>query len=454
MSGAEAAEEALGRILKANPGQPEFHQAVREVTACVGPVLDRHPDYGELRVLERLAEPDRVVLFRVEWMDDAGRLQLNRGFRVQMSSAIGPYKGGLRFHRSVNLGIVKFLAFEQVLKNALTTLPMGGGKGGSDFDPRGRSDAEVERFCQSFMNELHRHIGQFTDVPAGDVGVGSREIGYLFGRYKRITNEFSGVITGKGVEWGGSYVRPEATGFGLVYFAQEMLGGRSETLEGKACLVSGAGNVAQHAAEKLLDAGARVLAMSDSDGFVHDPDGIDREKLTWIMELKNRRRGRIAEYEEAFPHSTYVATGTAGGPTIWSIPADCAFPCATQNEITAADAAHLVANGTSVVAEGSNMPSTPGAVACFLRAGVLYGPAKAANAGGVAVSGLEMAQDAEHLAWTREQVDTRLRSVMRALHQQASAAAADYGADGNLVAGANIAAFTKVAEAIVAEGVG
>ena len=448
---ADAAQAALSRILARTPGETEFHQAVTEVAASLGPVFDRHPEFDELRVLERLAEPDRVIQFRVEWTDDAGRVRLNRGFRVQMSSVIGPYKGGLRFHPSVNLCVLKFLAFEQVLKNALTTLPMGGAKGGSDFDPKGKSDNEVRRFCQSFMTELHRHIGQFTDVPAGDVGVGSREIGYLFGRYKRITNEFSGVITGKGAEWGGSYVRPEATGYGLVYFAQEMLADRSDSLEGKTCLVSGSGNVAQHAVAKLLEVGARVVTMSDSDGFVHEPAGLDPEKLAWIMDLKNRRRGRLAAYPEAFPSASYVA---AGAGSVWSVPADCAFPCATQNEIGASDAAALVANGLTLVAEGSNMSTVPDGVRCFQSASVLYGPSKAANAGGVAVSGLEMAQDAEHLQWSAPQVDARLHKMMRTVYHEARAAADDYGRPGDLVAGANIAGFTKVAEAMMAQGVG
>ena len=440
------------RIAVANPGQPQFLQAVGEVAASLDPVFARCPRYREVRVLERLAEPDRAVIFRVEWIDDDGRLRLNRGFRVQMNSAIGPYKGGLRFHPAVDLDTVKFLGFEQVLKNALTTLPMGGAKGGSDFDPRGRSDAEVNRFCQAFMTELFRHIGQFTDVPAGDIGVGSREIGYLFGQYKRITNEFSGVITGKGVNWGGSYIRPQATGYGLVYFAQEMLATRGEDLEGKTCLVSGAGNVAQYTVEKLVRAGARVLTLSDSDGYVHDPDGIDADKLAWVMELKNVRRGRLADYPGRFPGATYHPAAR-GRSTLWTVPADCAFPCATQNELTGADAAALVAGGVVLVAEGANMPTTPEGVAAFSAAGILYAPSKAANAGGVAVSGLEMVQDAERLSWPSEQVDERLRTVMAALHAQVRSAAADYGVPGDYVAGANIAGFTKVADAMLAEGI-
>ena len=443
-------EEVVGRILARNPGEPEFHQAVREVAASLGPVSRRHPAYGSARILERLSEPDRAITFRVDWVDDAGAVQVNRGFRVQMNSAIGPYKGGLRFHPSVNRGVVKFLAFEQVLKNALTGLPLGGAKGGSDFDPRGRSDAEVRRFCQAFMTELYRHIGQFTDVPAGDIGVGTREIGYLFGQYKRITNEFSGVLTGKGVGWGGSFIRPEATGYGLVYFAEEMLATRGDALAGRTCLVSGAGAVAQYAVQKLLQVGARVVTMSDSDGFIHDPDGIDPEKLEWIMELKNVRRGRISAYGEAFPRATYVPV-SSGGSRVWDVPAQCAFPCATQNEITGADAAALLANDVVLVAEGANMPTTPEGVGRFLDGGILYAPGKAANAGGVAVSGLEMAQDSERLSWPAEQVDARLRALMSDLHARVRTAATDYGLDGNYVAGANIAGFVRVADAMLDE---
>jgi glutamate dehydrogenase (NADP+) len=444
--------EVIERIRVRNPGQLAFHQAVEEVVACLGPVLDRHPEYRSARIIERLAEPDRIIIFRVEWIDDGGQLRINRGYRVQMSSAIGPYKGGLRFHPSVDLDILKFLAFEQVLKCALTALPMGGAKGGSDFDPKGKSDREIRKFCRSFMTELHRHIGQFTDVPAGDIGVGVREIGYLFGQYKRITNEFTGVLTGKGVEWGGSYVRPEATGYGLVYFAEQMLATRGESFTGKRCLVSGAGNVAQFTVQKLIEVGAKVLTMSDSNGFVHDPAGIDAEKLDWVLELKNVRRGRLAEYPERFPNATYVAT-TPSGPRLWQIPADCAFPCATQNELDGKDARWLVDNGVVLVAEGANMPSTPEAVDRFHDAGILYGPAKAANAGGVAVSGLEMSQNADHLSWTPQEVDDRLRRVMKTIHSQVQDAASAYGHPGNYVMGANIAAFVKVADAILAEGI-
>jgi glutamate dehydrogenase (NADP+) len=383
---------------------------------------------------------------------DGGQLRINRGYRVQMSSAIGPYKGGLRFHPSVDLDILKFLAFEQVLKCALTTLPVGGAKGGSDFDPKGKSDTEVRRFCRSFMTELHRHIGQFTDVPAGDIGVGMREIGYLFGQYKRITNEFAGVLTGKGVEWGGSYVRPEATGYGLVYFAEQMSAVTGETLAGKRCLVSGSGNVAQFTAKKLIEVGATVLTMSDSNGYIHEPGGIDAEKLAWILELKNERRGRLAEYPARFPSATYVPTSPSVA-TLWQVPADCAFPCATQNELTGKDAGWLLDNGVTLVAEGANMPSTPEAVDRFLDAGILYGPSKAANAGGVAVSGLEMSQNADHLSWTHEEVDVRLQRLMQTIHARVRAAAADYGHPGNYVVGANIAAFVKVADAILAEGI-
>lgn len=446
-----AAAEVLDRIKARNPGQPAFHQAVEEVVASLAPVLERHPEYRSARVLERLAEPDRTIIFRVEWVDDNHQLRINRGYRVQMSSAIGPYKGGLRFHPSVDLDILKFLAFEQVLKCALTTLPMGGAKGGSDFDPKDKSDREIRKFCRSFMTELHRHIGQFTDVPAGDIGVGVREIGYLFGQYKRITNEFAGVLTGKGVEWGGSYVRPEATGYGLVYFAEQMLASRGESFGGKRCLVSGAGNVAQFTVQKLIEVGATVLTMSDSSGFVHDPAGIDAEKLAWIFELKNERRGRLAQYVERFPKANYVATSPSG-PTVWQVPADCAFPCATQNELDGKDAGWLLDNGVTLVAEGANMPSTPEAVDRFLDAGILYGPAKAANAGGVAVSGLEMSQNADHMSWSPEEVDDRLRQLMRTIHTQVQEAAAAYGHPGNYVMGANIAAFVKVADAILAEG--
>jgi glutamate dehydrogenase (NADP+) len=444
----------LEHVRLKNPGEPEFHQAVAEVLDSLGPVLQRHPHYRTEKVLDRLVEPERVIVFRVPWVDDAGEIQVHRGYRIEMSSAIGPYKGGLRFHPSVYVGLLKFLAFEQVFKNALTTLPLGGGKGGSDFDPRDRSDAEVMRFCQSFMVELQRHIGPFTDVPAGDIGVGGREIGYLFGQYKRIRNEFSGVLTGKALEWGGSMIRPEATGYGCVYFAQDMLAAAGDDLEGKTCLVSGSGNVAQYTVEKLLDLGAKPVTVSDSQGLVHDPDGSDREKLAWLMELKNVRRGRINEYAERFTGARYVPAPrkTATNP-LWAIPADCAFPSATQNEITARDAENLLAGGVRLICEGANMPSEPGAVELFTKAGILYGPAKAANAGGVAVSGLEMSQDALRMKWPREEVDARLKEIMRAVYEQCSETAEEYGSPGNYVVGANIAGFVKVADAMLDQGV-
>ena len=444
----------LEHVRTKNPGEPEFHQAVEEVLVSLEPVLDRHPHYRTEKVLDRLVEPERVIVFRVSWVDDEGEIQVNRGYRVEMSSAIGPYKGGLRFHPSVYVGLLKFLAFEQVFKNALTTLPLGGGKGGSDFDPRDRSNGEVMRFCQSFMVELQRHIGPFTDIPAGDIGVGAREIGYLFGQYKRIRNEFSGVLTGKEIEWGGSMIRPEATGYGCVYFAADMLAERDDDLDGKVCLVSGSGNVAQYTVEKLLHLGAKPTTMSDSHGFVYDPDGIDEEKLEWVMELKNVRRGRISEYVDAFPRARYtrVKRGADRNP-LWAIPADCAFPSATQNEIRAVDAANLLDGGVTLICEGANMPSDPDAVELFTRAGILYGPAKAANAGGVAVSGLEMSQDALRLHWSRDEVDARLRGIMRSIYEQVSRTAEEYGAAGDYVVGANIAGFLKVGDAMLDQGV-
>jgi glutamate dehydrogenase (NADP+) len=417
-------------------------------------VLERHPEYVENRILERLVEPERVIVFRVPWVDDDGDIQVNRGYRVEMSSAIGPFKGGLRFHPSVYVGLLKFLAFEQVLKNALTTLPMGGGKGGADFDPKDKTEAEVMRFCQSFMTELQRHIGQFTDIPAGDIGVGGREIGYLFGQYKRIRNEFTGVLTGKALEWGGSLIRPEATGYGSVYFAQELLATRDDGLEGKVCLVSGSGNVAQYTVEKLIDLGARPVTMSDSDGFIHDPDGIDAEKLAFVMQLKNGHRGRIRGYTREFPRAVFTpADRKAPYNPLWAIPADCAFPSATQNEITDTDAANLLRGGVTVVSEGANMPTTPGGVDRFIDAGILYGPGKAANAGGVAVSGLELSQDALRLRWSREEVDARLKAIMVLIHSQCRETAEEYGTPGNYVNGANIAGFVKVADAMLDQGV-
>jgi glutamate dehydrogenase (NADP+) len=437
-----------------NPAEPEFHQAVQEVLESLRVVLQRHPEYREGRILERMLEPERVIMFRVPWFDDEGNINVNRGFRIEMNSAIGPYKGGLRFHASVNLGILKFLAFEQVLKNSLTTLSMGGAKGGSDFDPKGKSNNEVMRFCQSFMTELARHIGPDTDVPAGDIGVGGREIGYLFGEYKRLRNEFTGVLTGKGLNWGGSLIRPEATGYGCVYFAEEMLKTRSESLEGKLCLVSGSGNVAQYTVEKLLDLKANPITMSDSDGIIFEPDGFDREKLAWVMELKNVRRGRIREYADQFKKAVFIPTDIKlGYNPLWNIKADCAFPSATQNEISARDAGNLIRNGVKLVAEGANMPSTLEATRMFLEAGILYGPAKAANAGGVATSGLEMAQNSARLNWTREEVDDRLHKIMIAIHRNCYETAETYGTPGNLVNGANIAGFVKVANAMLDQGV-
>jgi glutamate dehydrogenase (NADP+) len=450
----EFVSSLMAGVTAKNPGEPEFHQAVQEVAESLELVLERHPKYREAKILERIIEPERVLMFRVPWVDDRGEVQINRGFRVEMNSAIGPYKGGLRFHPTVYLGLLKFLAFEQVFKNALTTLPMGGGKGGSDFDPKGKSDLEVMRFCQSFMTELYRHIGPNTDVPAGDIGVGGREIGFLFGQYRRIKNEFSGVLTGKGLDWGGSLIRPEATGYGAVYFAQEMLLTRDETLEGKVALVSGSGNVAQYTVEKLLQMGAKPITLSDSGGMVHDPAGIDNEKLAWVMELKNERRGRISEYAEKFPSATYVPTDPkADQNPIWDIKADVAFPSATQNEINAKDAANLLNNGVYVVSEGANMPTVPEGVEQFVSAGILYGPGKAANAGGVAVSGLEMSQDSLRISWTREEVDLRLKDIMKAIHKQARETAEEYGTPGNYVNGANIAGFVKVADAMLDQGV-
>jgi glutamate dehydrogenase (NADP+) len=443
----------LADVKAKNPAEPEFHQAVQEVAESLSLVLDRHPEYRHARILERIIEPERVLMFRVPWQDDQGKVQINRGFRIEMNSAIGPYKGGLRFHPSVNLGILKFLAFEQVFKNSLTTLPMGGGKGGSDFDPKGKSDNEVMRFCQSFMTELWRHIGPNTDVPAGDIGVGGREIGFLFGQYKRLANEFTGVLTGKGMGWGSSLIRPEATGYGCVYFAAEMLKTRKQDLKGLVCLVSGSGNVSQYTIEKLLDLGAKPVTLSDSNGVIYDPAGIDRDKLAWAMELKNVRRGRIKEYVETFKTAKYIPTDPMQDSNpLWDIKADCAFPSATQNEINAKDAANLVKNGIKVVAEGANMPSTLEATRVFLDARILYGPAKAANAGGVATSGLEMSQNSMRLGWTREEVDDRLHKIMISIHKSAFETAEKYGTPGNLVNGANIAGFLKVANAMMDQG--
>jgi len=437
-----------------DPGENEFHQAVMEVMASIQPVMDRNPEYRAAKILQRLVEPERVILFRVPWVDDQGEVQVNRGYRIEMNSAIGPYKGGLRFHPSVNLGILKFLAFEQVFKNALTTLPMGGGKGGSDFNPKGKSDMEVMRFCQSCMAELFRHIGPDTDVPAGDIGVGAREIGYLFGMYKKLKNEFTGVLTGKSLGWGGSLIRPEATGYGSVYFAAEMLATRSETLEGKTCLVSGSGNVAQYTMEKLLDLGAKPVTCSDSSGYIYDEAGIDRDKLTFLMNLKNVRRGRVKEYTEKYADAVYTeADPEADVNPLWNHNADCAFPSATQNEISAKDAQNLVDNGVAVVCEGANMPTVPEGIDIFIENKMLYGPGKAANAGGVSVSGLEMTQNSMRLAWTREEVDNRLQMIMKSIHQTCLDAAEQYGTPGNYMNGANIAGFVKVVEAMLDQGV-
>lgn len=436
-----------------DPGEKEFHQAVREVMASVRPVLDRNPEYRYSAILERITEPERLIVFRVPWMDDAGQVHVNRGFRIEMNSAIGPYKGGLRFHPSVNLSILKFLAFEQVFKNALTTLSMGGAKGGSDFDPKGKSDNEVMRFCQSFMVELFRHIGPNTDVPAGDIGVGAREIGFLFGMYKKLRNEFSGVLTGKSLGWGGSMIRPEATGYGAVYFAAEMLATRNDTLQGKTCLVSGAGNVAQYTVEKLIDMDAKVVTMSDSSGYIYDEAGIDRDKLAFIKRLKNIKRGRIKAYADQYPQAVYCTTDcTLDCKPLWDHHADCAFPGATQNEINAKDAENLVRNGVTLVCEGANMPCTPDAIDCFQDHNILFAPGKAANAGGVAVSGLEMAQNSMRLSWPREEVHQRLKIIMKNIHTTCLEAAAEYGAPGNYVVGANITGFVKVVDAMLDQG--
>lgn len=446
--------ELMEQVKAKNPAEPEFHQAVHEVAESLVLVLEKHPEYRSNKILERIIEPERVIMFRVPWVDDQGEVQLNRGFRIEMNSAIGPYKGGLRFHPSVNLGILKFLAFEQVFKNSLTTLPMGGGKGGSDFDPKGKSDNEVMRFCQSFMTELQRHIGPNTDVPAGDIGVGGREIGFLFGQYKKIRNEFTGVLTGKGLNWGGSLIRPEATGYGAVYFAQEMLKTRNESLEGKTCIVSGSGNVAQFTTEKVLDLGGKVVTLSDSSGYIYDEEGIDREKLQFVMNLKNVRRGRMKEYVEKYPNAVYTDTDpNADHNPIWDHKADCAFPSATQNEINGKDAQNLINNGVYVVSEGANMPSDEDAVNLFIDKKILYGPGKAANAGGVAVSGLEMAQNSMRYSWTREEVDNRLQMIMQSIHHTCVTTAEMYGTPGNYVNGANIGGFKKVANAMLDLGI-
>ncbi len=450
----EYAKNLIDEVKAKNPAEPEFHQAVSEVVESLDLVLDQYPEYQHAKILERIVEPERVIMFRVPWIDDQGNTQVNRGFRIEMNSAIGPYKGGLRFHPSVNLGILKFLAFEQVFKNSLTTLPMGGGKGGSDFDPKGKSDTEVMRFCQSFMSELFRHIGQNTDVPAGDIGVGAREIGYLFGQYKRIRNEFVGVLTGKALNWGGSLIRPEATGYGSVYFAAEMLNTRKETLEGKTCLVSGSGNVSQYTTEKILQLGGKVITLSDSNGYILDEEGINEEKLSYVMELKNIRRGRIKEYTEKYNNAVYTQSDTSlDYNPLWEHKADCAFPSATQNEINEKDAQNLMNSGVYVVSEGANMPTTKDGVNIFIDKGILYGPGKAANAGGVAVSGLEMSQNSERLPWTRKEVDNRLQMIMKSIHKTCLETADKFGTPGNYVNGANIGGFLKVADSMIDQGV-
>ncbi|MFH1645416.1 MAG: NADP-specific glutamate dehydrogenase [Candidatus Omnitrophota bacterium] len=440
-------ESVIEIVKRRNPGESEFHQAVEEVLSCLDPVLERHPKYEKAKILERITEPERVIMFRVPWVDDRGEVQVNRGFRIQFNSAIGPYKGGLRFHPTVYLGILKFLAFEQVFKNSLTTLAMGGSKGGSDFNPKGKTDNEVMRFCQSFMTELCKYIGPNTDVPAGDIGVGAREIGFLFGQYKRICNEFTGILTGKALNWGGSLIRPEATGYGAVYFAEEMLKTRKDSFRGKRCVVSGSGNVAQYTVEKLNQLGAKVVTLSDSSGFIHDPKGINEEKLEFVMELKNIKRGRIKEYAKKYGADYFE------GENPWSIKCDAAFPSATQNEISGEDAQKLIDNGCFVVSEGANMPTTPEGIEKFLKAGILYGPGKAANAGGVAVSGLEMSQNSQRLNWTKEEVDARLKGIMQSIHKAAYDAAEEYGRTGNYVVGANIAGFVKVADSMLDQGV-
>ncbi len=439
-------EKFMAGIMARNPGEREFHQAVHEVAESLIPFIEENPKYKHAKILERMAEPERVVLFRVPWIDDKGEIQINKGYRVEMNSAIGPYKGGIRFHPTVNLGILKFLAFEQVFKNSLTTLPMGGGKGGSDFDPKGKTDNEVMKFCQSFMTELSRHIGPETDIPAGDIGVGGREIGYMFGQYKRLRNEFTGVLTGKGREWGGSLIRPEATGYGCVYFAQAMLLTRGDSLAGKTVTVSGSGNVAQYATEKATELGARILTLSDSAGYIYDPAGIDPEKLKWIMELKNIKRGRISEYAEKFGVEYYQ------GKRPWSVKCDIALPCATENEISKEEAEALVNNGCFVVSEGANMPSTAEAVEVFLRRKILYGPGKAANAGGVAVSGLEMTQNAMRMSWHREEVDQKLQQIMKDIHETCIRFGRNEDGSVNYVKGSNIGGFVKVADAMLAQG--
>ena len=446
--------DILNKVKQRNPNEPEFLQAAEEVILSVLPVLERNPDYVRLKILDRLLEPERMISFRVTWLDDKGEVQVNRGYRVQMNSAIGPYKGGLRFHPSVTTSVLKFLDFEQVFKNALTGIPMGGGKGGSDFDPKGKSDFEVMKFCQAFMGELARHIGHRLDVPAGDIGVGGREIGYLFGAYKKIKNEFSGVLTGKGIGWGGSLIRTEATGYGLIYFAENMMQHSGSSIKGKRCLVSGSGNVAQYAIEKIIQIGGKALTASDSNGFVYDEAGFTEEKLEFLKDLKNNRRGRIKEYADKFKGAVYTEIDSkADFNPLWSIPVDCAFPCATQNEIKAKDALAMVKNGVKLLGEGANMPTHSEAVNILIENGVMYAPGKASNAGGVATSGLEMTQNYMGSSWTREEVDNQLQGIMRNIHDSCLTAAKEYGKPGNYMAGANIAGFLKVAKAMQAQGV-
>ena len=447
-------DDVLKGLEERYPTEKDFLQAVGEVVPSLIPVFNRHPEFSEAGILDRIVEPDRALQFRVSWMDDAGKVHVNRGYRVNFNGAIGPYKGGLRFHPTVNIGVLKFLAFEQVFKNSLTGLPIGGGKGGSDFDPRGRSDAEVMRFCQAFMSELYRHIGPDTDVPAGDIGVGGREVGYLFGMYRKLTNTHVGVLTGRSLECGGSLIRPEATGYGTVYFAAEMAKAAGKSLDGAICLVSGSGNVAQYTIEKLHDFGAVPVTVSDSSGWIHDPSGIDAEKLAWVMDLKNNRRGRISEYADQFSSATYHATDRAASSNpLWSVKADCAFPSATQNEILGPDAQNLTNNGCWLVAEGANMPTNPVGQSVFREHGVLYGPGKAANAGGVAVSALEMAQSSQRLSWTREEVDEKLQGIMSRIYTESAQAASDYGFGSDLLHGSNIAGFMKVARAMMTQGI-
>ena len=446
-------KEIYESVVARDPSQPEFHQAVWEVLESLEPVLEAQPEYRS--VVERIVEPERLIHFRVPWVDDAGTIQVNRGFRIQFNGAIGPYKGGLRFHPSVNASILKFLAFEQIFKNSLTGLPMGGGKGGADFNPKGKSDEEVMRFCQSFMMELWRHIGHNCDVPAGDIGVGGREIGYMFGMYKKLRNEFqAGVLTGKGLSYGGSLIRPEATGYGLVYFAREMLAAQGKSFEGATVSISGSGNVAQFACEKVLDLGGKPVTMSDSSGFIHDSEGIDRAKLAWIMDLKNNRRGRISEYAAEFSSATFTASAPEPSSNgLWGVNVDVALPCATQNEINGAEAQMLVDNKVMAVAEGANMPCTPEAVEVFQKNGIMFAPGKASNAGGVATSGLEMSQNSLRYGWTREEVDSKLDNIMVNIHKNAAETAEKYGRPGDYVFGANVAGFLKIAEAMIAQGV-